>query len=78
MAFYVTPILFSGDMLAGKHHWVVVYNPLAYLIELVRAPLLGQIPDALTWGVGAGMAVLGWALALALTGRFHRRIPYWV
>jgi lipopolysaccharide transport system permease protein len=78
VAFYVTPILFSGDMLAGKHHWIVVYNPLAYLIELVRAPLLGHVPDALTWVVGSVMALLGWSLTLAFTGRFHRRIPYWV
>ena len=78
VAFYCTPILFSGDMLTGKYHWVVEFNPLAYLIDLVRAPLLGQAPDARTWGVGVIMALIGWALALFVTGRYHRRIPYWV
>ncbi|MBW8079271.1 MAG: ABC transporter permease [Gallionella sp.] len=78
VAFYVTPILFSGKMLAGKHHWIVEFNPLAYLMELVRQPLLGGVPDVRIWIVASVMAVLGWALALATTARYHRRIPYWV
>ncbi len=78
VAFYVTPILFNGGMLAGKHQWIVEYNPLAYLIDIVRQPLVGEAPAALTWGVAIGMAVVGWALALAFTGRYHKRIPYWV
>lgn len=78
VAFYITPILFSGNMLAGKHHWIVAFNPLAYLIDVVREPLLGNTPSVVTWVVASGMAVLGWSLALVLTGRYHKRIPYWV
>ena len=75
--FYVTPILFHGSMLK-KHAWIVTFNPLAYLIDLVRQPLTGEVPALLTWAVGIGMAVLGWSFALALTGRYHKRIPYWL
>ncbi len=78
VSFYVTPILFSGQMLSGKHHWIVEFNPLAYLIDVVREPLLGLSPSTTTWGVSAGMAAAGWLLALAVTGRYHKRIPYWV
>lgn len=78
VAFYITPILFHGGMLSGKHRWIVEYNPLAYLIDIVRQPLVGEVPPTLTWGVAIGMAVVGWALALAFTGRYHKRIPYWV
>lgn len=78
VAFYVTPILFQGSMLKGRYDWIVDYNPLAYLIEIVRQPLTGTVPTGLTWVVAAGMAVLGWALALTITGRYHKRIPYWV
>jgi lipopolysaccharide transport system permease protein len=77
VAFYVTPILFRGSMLS-RHHWIVALNPLAYLIDVVRMPLLGQVPPAATWGVAALLAGLGWALALGFTGRYHKRIPYWV
>ena len=78
VAFYITPILFHGGMLAGKHQWIVEYNPLAYLIDIVRQPLVGEVPPVLTWSLCIAMAVAGWAAALFLTGRYHKRIPYWV
>jgi lipopolysaccharide transport system permease protein len=28
--------------------------------------------------VAVGLAVVGWIVALTLTGRFLKRIPYWV
>lgn len=78
VAFYVTPILFSGQMLRGAHHWIVAFNPLAYWIDAVRQPLLGVVPSALTWMICLGTALPGWALMLICTGRYHKRIPYWV
>lgn len=78
VAFYVTPILFHGAMLSGAHQWIVRFNPLAYLIDVVRQPLVGKAPGALTWGVTVAMALLGWGAALWLTGRYHKRIPYWI
>ncbi|WP_250502567.1 ABC transporter permease [Caballeronia sp. AZ7_KS35] len=77
MAFYVTPILFKPASLS-RFTFVVEWNPLAYLIDLVRAPLIGQFPSAQTWGVCVAMAVVGWLLGLTLTGRYLKRIPYWV
>ena len=78
VAFYVTPILFSGQMLRGKHHWIVAFNPLAYWVDAVRQPLMRVVPSGLTWGLSIGTTLGGWALMLALTGRYHKRIPYWV
>lgn len=77
MIFYVTPILFHPGML-DKHRWIVEFNPFAYLLDLVRGPLIGNAPSLLTWGITGTMAVFGWLLALVLTERYLRRIPYWV
>ncbi|EKS9840263.1 ABC transporter permease [Burkholderia orbicola] len=77
VAFYVTPIIFRPNAL-NRYTFIVEWNPLAYLIDVVRGPLIGQAPSALTWGVTAGMAVAGWIVALWLTGRYVKRIPYWV
>ena len=77
IAFYVTPIIFRPTAL-NRFSLIVRLNPLAHLIELVRAPLIGEMPSATTWAVTITMAVLGWILALALTGRYLKRIPYWV
>ena len=78
VAFYVTPILFRGDMLPARAQWIVRFNPLGYWVDLVREPLMGVFPSPLAWAVGGVAALLGWAAALALTGRYHRRIPYWI
>lgn len=77
VAFYVTPILFHREMLKA-HEWIVTFNPFAHLIEIVRNPLMGIPSDPLNWIVVTGMALAGWPLALALLGRYHKRIPYWV
>ncbi|VWD30830.1 ABC transporter permease [Burkholderia contaminans] len=77
VAFYVTPIIFRPDALT-RFAFIVEWNPLAYLIDVVRGPLIGHMPSALTWGVVIGMAAIGWPIALLLTGRFLKRIPYWV
>jgi len=78
VAFYVTPILFHGAMLSEQHRWIVTFNPLAYLIDVVRQPLVGEVPPMMTWAITAGMALIGGLLALWMTGRYHKRIPYWV
>ena len=77
MMYFVTPIMFAASALK-KHEWLVTFNPFAYLIDLVRQPLLGEWPSLQTWGTALGMTVAGWLLALVLTGRYHKRIPYWL
>ena len=77
VAFYVTPIIFRPNAL-HRFTFIVEWNPLAYLLDIVRGPLIGQVPNALTWGVTGGMAVAGWIIALWLTGRYMKRIPYWI
>ncbi|MEI7295348.1 ABC transporter permease [Paraburkholderia tropica] len=77
IAFYVTPIIYRPDSLK-RFSFIVELNPLAHLIELVRAPLIGQFPSLTTWLVSLGLAVVGWTVALAMTGRYLKRIPYWV
>jgi lipopolysaccharide transport system permease protein len=75
--FYITPIIFRPTAL-NRFSFIVEWNPLAYLIELVRGPLIGQMPSLLTWGVTIGMMVIGWPIAMVLTGRYLNRIPYWI
>jgi lipopolysaccharide transport system permease protein len=77
VAFYVTPILYRPNALT-RFSWIVTYNPLAYLMEIVRAPLVGIVPGSTDWLVTLVMAAIGWLVALYATGRYAKRIPYWV
>ncbi|AOI91405.1 ABC transporter permease [Burkholderia pseudomultivorans] len=77
VAFYVTPVIYKPSALS-RFTFIVEFNPLAYLIELVRTPLIGEAPTLMMWSVTIGMALVGLPFALLLTGRYLKRIPYWV
>lgn len=57
--FYTTPILYKPEMLRDRDlGWLVDWNPMAALLELVRTPILyGQIPPAAAF-LTAGLTVL--------------------
>jgi len=75
--FWVTPIAFYPTML-GNHRWIMDFNPLSHLIEIVRAPILGEAPAAESWLVMLGSAVVGWTVAFLFFARFRARITYWL
>jgi ABC-2 type transport system permease protein/lipopolysaccharide transport system permease protein len=74
---FATPIMWPVSTL-GEATWIAEVNPLYHLIELVRAPLLGQVPAPLSWAVGIGMLVIGMAVSLLLLNRAAKRIVFWV
>jgi ABC-type polysaccharide/polyol phosphate export permease len=74
---FATPIMWPVSSL-GKHSIIAYVNPFYHLIELVRAPLLGEVPSPLSWIVAILMALLGTCLAMALLVRASRRIVYWL
>src|SRR5712671_6889797 len=74
---FATPIMWPVSTLGGST-WIAEVNPLYHLIELVRAPLLGQVPAPLSWAVGIGMLVIGMAVSLLLLNRAAKRIVFWV
>lgn len=78
IVFFVTPILWLPNSLNGHYQWIVDFNPIYAMVEIVRAPLLGQPVPAGLWGVALVVTCLGWAAALAAFARFRARIPFWV
>jgi ABC-type polysaccharide/polyol phosphate export permease len=78
IAFFVTPIFWLPSQLGGHRRLVMELNPVYYLLEIVRTPMLGEIPSAWAWVISLAMLVIGWAVALIFFTRFRRRIPYWL
>ncbi|WP_232820950.1 ABC transporter permease [Dyella sp. C11] len=79
VAFYLTPIMWLPRSLpANVSAYLLDFNPAYHLLEIVRAPLLGQLPSAMNWGVSVGLAIVGWTLTLFVYGRYKRRIAYWL
>ena len=77
MLFFMSPVLYRSHEL-GAHAFVMRLNPLSYFVEIVRDPILGTIPDMLTYGAVVFMAVVGWGLTYWLTHTKGHRLAYWV
>jgi ABC-2 type transport system permease protein/lipopolysaccharide transport system permease protein len=77
IAFFLTPILWMPDML-GRGFGVLNFNPFYHFVELMRAPLLGEAPLALSWWVVLGITVAGWIAAFLLYARYRGRVAYWL
>jgi len=79
LLFYLTPIIWQPELMVAKGRVIFLdLNPFYHIIEVVRAPLLGQVPSGLSWLVAAGMIPVGSALCLLVFSRIRYRIIYWV
>jgi ABC-type polysaccharide/polyol phosphate export permease len=77
--FYLTPIMWMPSALSTEGgRYMLVFNPAYHLVEIVRAPLLGQMPTMLNWGVSIALLVVGWTGAAVLFGRYKSRVAYWL
>ena len=77
IAFFLTPVMWIPEML-GSRAYLALYNPFAYFVELIRAPLLGQAVPALTWMLVLVVTATGWAAAWAVFARYRGRVAYWL
>jgi ABC-type polysaccharide/polyol phosphate export permease len=74
----ITPLFWPTDNLSDSSRAIFVEsNPIYHLIEVVRAPLLGNIPATTSYAAVVLMAAGGWLLTYFVFERFRSRIAYW-
>ncbi len=78
IALFLTPIFWSAEQLTGRASILANYNPLYHLIEIVRDPLMGRVPDMAHWVVVGSGTLLGWTLTIYVMGKLRHRIVYWL
>ena len=77
IGFFVTPVMWSHKM-QRVESWVVDLNPFAALIELIRAPILGDEISTPLLYLAILSLIFGSVLASVLFVRRRRQIVYWV
>jgi ABC-type polysaccharide/polyol phosphate export permease len=77
VVFYITPVFWSPATLPHRVAFVEM-NPLYHVLELARAPLLGQGITLDNWLFAIGLAAIGLAFTAFLYRRDYARISYWV
>lgn len=78
VAFFLTPIFWKPEGLQGARSVVVEYNPLFYMINLIRQPLMGMPPTMLDWLWSLGVFGSGLSLGVLALIFFRRRLVFWV
>lgn len=77
IAFFVTPVIWKPEQLK-EHAWVLPINPFFDLLEIVRAPLLGEVPTAATWAGALGYSAVLLGVTWWLFLRARGRVPFWI
>jgi ABC-2 type transport system permease protein/lipopolysaccharide transport system permease protein len=75
--FFITPIFWKPDQLSHRHVFVT-FNPFAYMVDIVRMPLLGEVPPLSTWVVVIVMTIVGQLIAFTFFARYRARVAYWL
>lgn len=79
-SFLFTPILWRADQapITTLQGFIARLNPLFHLVEVVRAPLLGEPVGRSTLLYLGLMTVTGWVLASWVYRRYARFVPIWI
>lgn len=76
---YLTPIMWMPESISnGLGFYLVQLNPIFHLFDIVRAPLLGQSPQDISWLVSISLALIGWIATLFFYGKYKQRIIFWL
>ena len=78
IAFFATPIIWTPELLPERAVLPLQFNPFYHVLELVRAPLLGEVPGPASWLAAIGISLAGSLATFVAYLRYRRRIPYWI
>ncbi len=78
IAFFVSPIIWKPELLQGESARWLPANPFFSLLEIVRAPLLREVPTAVTWASALGYSAALCAVAWFVFARLRGRLAFWV
>lgn len=75
---FISPVMYQRSALPPDLSFIVYFNPLFYVIEVMRAPMLGEAPPKIAYVILTIFAVVGWFVAFRFYARTRGRIAYWL
>lgn len=76
--YFFTPIMWQPKAVGTEHQWMLQYNPAHHLIDIVRAPLIGQSASLESWAWALGSLAVATLLAVLTHTRYRKNIAYWL
>jgi lipopolysaccharide transport system permease protein len=78
ICFFLSPIMWKAEMLPQSRQSLLLFNPLYHLLEVVRAPILGNYVGIYSYVFTTVLMLLGMVTTLYIFARFRNRIAYWI
>ena len=74
---FMTPIFWvlEGEGLRAK---ITSFNPIQVYLNVVRAPLLGEMPTIVDWGVAVGLAAVTFWIGYCLFALYRNKLAVWL
>lgn len=78
--FFATPVLWRADAIpvGDKRRIIFEYNPVYYLVEVVRRPLLGEAVAPNIWPFAILIVVVLIPISLIVFSTYRRQIALWI
>ena len=77
LLFFMSPVIYRADRLPPGFN-VVWLNPVSYMIEAIRSPLLGYPPQPGTYMVLFAMLIIGGGLTFLYQRSYGKSLAFWV
>ncbi|NQY42527.1 MAG: ABC transporter permease [Legionellales bacterium] len=78
LIFFVTPIVWTAEMLPPNRAWISQFNPISHMINLIREPLIGKITSSSSLIMSLLICIISSILAMLCFARTRHRIAFWV
>jgi ABC-type polysaccharide/polyol phosphate export permease len=78
LGFYVTPVIWKPEFLTEHYRWLLMFNPFASFITIVRSAVIGGPVPTFEWQLASVIAIGGFVMALPLIGTYRRRLIFWI
>ncbi|MBO6796525.1 ABC transporter permease [Maricaulis sp.] len=76
---FATPVFwFAGDVTGSLRYQITLFNPFAHLLDLIRAPILGEMPSILNVNVAFGTVAAAMLIGFALFAGNCRNVRRWL
>lgn len=77
--YFVSPVMWQPSLIPPEAaHILLGFNPMYHLLQIVRLPILGQLPTLENWLLSLGFALAGWLAVYFAMRKFKTQIAYWV
>ena len=76
--FFITPVFWAPNQTHGHAALIYQLNPFAHLLELIRQPVMGKVPQLVHYEWAAAITVVLFATCFTMLALFRKRVVFWL